>query len=186
MAAGVASHSLPVIPGTTERTRPRGCTVDRPHRQRQVRVNRGRSCERIAKANKMATQLNHLIIPARDKEKSARFLAGILGLEVGRQWAHFLPVQTSNGVTLDFSDSSDFRPQHYAFLISESEFDAALLRLREAAVEFYADFDLAGPGEINHLYGGRGLYFRDPSGHLLEIITKPYGPEPQRWQHSHG
>jgi catechol 2,3-dioxygenase-like lactoylglutathione lyase family enzyme len=53
----------------------------------------------------------------RDKEKSARFLAGILGLEVGRQWAHFLPVITSNGVTLDFSDSSDFRPQHDAFLV---------------------------------------------------------------------
>jgi catechol 2,3-dioxygenase-like lactoylglutathione lyase family enzyme len=134
----------------------------------------------------MVAQLNHLIIPARDKEKSARFLAGILGLEVGQQWAHFLPVLTSNGVTLDFSDSSDFRPQHYAFLISESEFDAALRRLREAGVEFYADFDLAGLGEINHLYGGRGVYFRDPSGHLLEIITQPYGPEPQRWQHSHG
>jgi len=78
-----------------------------------------------------------------------------------------------------------FRPQHYAFLVSESEFDAALQRIREAGVAFYADFDLAGPGEINYLYGGRGVYFRDPSGHLLEIITRPYGPEPQRWQHSH-
>jgi catechol 2,3-dioxygenase-like lactoylglutathione lyase family enzyme len=70
------------------------------------------------------------------------------------------------------------------FWFSESEFDAALQRIREAGVEFYADFDLAGP-EINHLYGARGVYFRDPSGHLLEIITQPYGPEPQRWQHSH-
>jgi catechol 2,3-dioxygenase-like lactoylglutathione lyase family enzyme len=95
----------------------------------------------------MIAQLNHLIIHGRDKEKSARFLAGILGLEVGRQWAHFLPVRTSNGVTLDFSDSSDFRPQHYAFLVSESEFDAALERIREAGVEFYADFDLAGLGD---------------------------------------
>ncbi len=71
------------------------------------------------------------------------------------------------------------------FLVSESEFDTALKRIREAGVEFYADFDSAGPGEINHLYGGRGVYFHDPSGHLLEIITQPYGPEPQRWQHSH-
>jgi hypothetical protein len=64
----------------------------------------------------MVAQLNHLIIPVRDKEKSARFLADILGLEVGQQWAHFLPVSTNNGVTLDFSDSRDFLPQHYAFL----------------------------------------------------------------------
>jgi catechol 2,3-dioxygenase-like lactoylglutathione lyase family enzyme len=130
----------------------------------------------------VATELNHLIISVRDKWTSARFLAGILGLEVGRQWAHFVPVRTSNGVTLDFSDGVDFHPQHYAFLVTDSEFDAALTRIRDAGIQFYADFDLSGPGEINHLYGGRGIYFHDPSGHLLEIITHPYGPEPQRWQ----
>jgi catechol 2,3-dioxygenase-like lactoylglutathione lyase family enzyme len=130
----------------------------------------------------MAAQLNHLIILARDKWKSARFLAGILGLEPGPQWGHFVPVQTSNGITLDFADSDEVRPGHYAFLVSESEFDAALGRLREAGIEYYADFDQAGRGEINHLYGGRGVYFHDPSGHLLEIITHPYGPVPQRWK----
>jgi catechol 2,3-dioxygenase-like lactoylglutathione lyase family enzyme len=130
----------------------------------------------------MAAQLNHLIISARDKWASARFLADILGLEVEPQWAHFVPVCMSNGITLNFSDANDFRPEHYAFLVSDSEFDAALKRIRAADVEFYADFDLNGPGEINHLYGGRGLYFHDPSGHLLEIITQPYGAEPQRWQ----
>jgi len=130
----------------------------------------------------MAAQLNHLIIPARDKLESARFLANILGFEVGQQWAHFVPVLTGNGVTLAFSDSSDLLPQHYAFLVSEPEFDAALQRIRQAGIEFYADFDLAGAGKLNHLYGGRGLYFHDPSGHLLEIITQPYGPKPQRWQ----
>jgi catechol 2,3-dioxygenase-like lactoylglutathione lyase family enzyme len=130
----------------------------------------------------MSAQLNHLIIPVRDKEKSARFLAGILNLEVGQQWAHFLPLRTGNGVTLDFADSSNFVPQHYAFLVGDPEFDTALQRIRDARIEFFADFDGAGAGEINHLYGGRGLYFHDPSGHLMEIITAPYGSEPQRWQ----
>jgi catechol 2,3-dioxygenase-like lactoylglutathione lyase family enzyme len=130
----------------------------------------------------MAAQINHLIILARDKWKSARFLAGILGLEAGPQWAHFVPVRTSNGTTLDFAESPDVRPGHYAFLMGDSEFDGALRRIREAGVEYYAGFDLAGRGEINHLYGGRGVYFHDPSGHLLEIITHPYGPVPERWK----
>jgi len=138
----------------------------------------------------MAAQLNHLIIPAHDKWKSARFLAGILGLEVGPEWGPFLPVRTSNGVTLDFAESSEAASRHYAFLVSDVEFDVALKRIQEAGIEFYADFDLAGPGEINHLYGGRGLYFHDPNGHLLEIITQPYGPVPQKSHpvtpHSHG
>ena len=138
----------------------------------------------------MAAQLNHLIIPAHDKLKSARFLAAILGLEVGAEWGPFLPVRTSNGVTLDFAESSELDSRHYAFLVSDGEFDAALKRIQEAGLQFYADFDLAGPGEINHLYGGSGLYFHDPNGHLLEIITRPYGPVPQKshsaTSHCHG
>jgi catechol 2,3-dioxygenase-like lactoylglutathione lyase family enzyme len=130
----------------------------------------------------MRVELNHTIIPAKDKRVSAEFLARILGLKAGGDWAHFVPVRVANGVTLDFADSTDFRPQHYAFLLDDLEFDAALRQIRDAKILFYADFDHAGPGEINHLYGGRGLYFHDPSGHLLEIITKPYGSEPQRWR----
>lgn len=129
----------------------------------------------------MGVELNHTIIPAKDKWRSAKFLADILGLEAGPEWSHFVPVRTGNGVTLDFADAVEFRPQHYAFLVSEEEFDGALSRIKSASVAFYADFTRSGRGEINHLYGGRGFYFDDPNGHLLELITRPYGATPERW-----
>ena len=129
----------------------------------------------------MTVELNHTIIPATDKWRSAKFLADILGLEVGPEWSHFAPVRTGNGVTLDYADASEFRRGHYAFLLSENEFDSALSRIKSAGIAFYADFNRAGRGQINHLYGGRGLYFEDPDGHLLEIITRPYGSVPERW-----
>lgn len=129
----------------------------------------------------MSVELNHIIIPAKDKWASAEFLAFILGLRAGPQWAGFVPVRTANGVTLDYVDADEFRQHHCAFLVSEAEFDAALSRLRGRDVAFYADFNRNGRGEINHLYGGRGVYFDDPNGHLLELITRPYGPIPERW-----
>ena len=127
----------------------------------------------------MSVDLNHTIIPAKDKWASAKFLADILNLEAGPEWGHFVPVKTGNGVTLDFSDATDFNPRHFAFLVSEEEFDAALARIRAAGVKHYANFRRERPGEINHLYGGRGVYFDDPNGHLLELITRPYGPTPE-------
>ncbi len=127
----------------------------------------------------MSIELNHIIIWARDKFASAAFLAGILGIEAGPPWAGFVPVRVSNGVTLDYADADDVRPQHCAFLVSEAEFDAALARLKAGGIAFYADFPHNGRGEINHLYGGRGLYFDDPNGHLLELITRPYGETPE-------
>jgi hypothetical protein len=111
----------------------------------------------------MSVELNHMIIPAKDKWASAKFLADILNLEAGPEWGHFVPVKTENGVTLDFSDSEGFRPQHYAFLVSEEEFDAALARIRSNGIKHYANFRRERPGEINHLYGGRGVYFDDPT-----------------------
>ncbi|HKD65475.1 MAG TPA: VOC family protein [Candidatus Binataceae bacterium] len=129
----------------------------------------------------MSVQLNHLIIPARDKWESARFLARILDAEPGPEWSIFVPVRVSNGVTLDYADATDFHTQHYAFLVSDAEFDSALARIRNAGIPFFADFTHRGRGEINHLYGGRGVYFDDPSGHLLELITRPYGPVPEHW-----
>ncbi|WP_422001122.1 VOC family protein [Reyranella sp.] len=119
--------------------------------------------------------LNHIIVPARDKNASAAFLAGILGLEVGDPWGPFRPVQTSNGVTLDFVDSGDVRTQHYAFLVDDAEFDSAFGRVKKAGIAFYAGPHKEGPGEINRHWGGRGVYFEDPDGHLLELITRPYG-----------
>ena len=87
----------------------------------------------------------------------------------------FRPVQTSNGVTLDFVDSKDVRTQHYAFLVDDQEFDAAFARVKKSGVAFWANHDKTGAGEINKYWGGRGFYFEDPNGHFLEVITRPYG-----------
>ena len=126
----------------------------------------------------MTIELNHTIVHARDKRASAEFLARILDLTVEPQWGPFIPVSTSNGVSLDYMDDpGEFTAQHYAFLVSEAEFDAAFARLRDARVQIWADPHQTEPGEINHHYGGRGVYFEDPDGHLLEIITTPYGSD---------
>ena len=125
-------------------------------------------------------QLNHIIIPAHDKDKSAKFLGDVLGVKPDPQWGPFIPVRTANGVTLDFADREDFRPQHFAFLISEEEFDAAYARIRAQGVKHYATPRRERPGEINHRYGGRGVYFDDPNGHLMELITQPYGDRPEQ------
>jgi catechol 2,3-dioxygenase-like lactoylglutathione lyase family enzyme len=91
----------------------------------------------------------------------------------------FAPLRTSNGVTIDFVDAAHFEGHHCAFLVTEQEFESALARLRSKGVVYYADFMRKKPGEINQLYGGRGLYFDGPEGHLFEIITQPYGPTPE-------
>ncbi|HEV7899572.1 MAG TPA: VOC family protein [Planosporangium sp.] len=125
----------------------------------------------------MSVQLNHTIVAARDKRASADFLATMLGLEVGAPFGPFLPVETSNGVTLDFmdSDAEPIASQHYAFLVSEEDFDAIFGRIKQAGIGFYADPGHRGVGRINHHDGGRGVYFEDPNGHNMEIITRPYG-----------
>ena len=124
----------------------------------------------------MAVSLNHTIIHSLDRRESAEFLAHILDLEVGAPWGPFIPVGTANGVTLDFATvpASAITVQHYAFLVSEDEFDAAFRRIGRAGIGFYADPHMRLPGEINHHHGGRGVYFRDPAGHGMEIITQPY------------
>jgi catechol 2,3-dioxygenase-like lactoylglutathione lyase family enzyme len=124
----------------------------------------------------MAVQLNHTIVAARDAERSAQFLADILGLPAPVRWGPFVPVKTGNGVTMDFIDGeSEVRMQHYAFLVSDAEFDSSFARLEKAGLPYWADPHKAHPGEINRHWGGRGVYFEDPNGHLLELITKPYG-----------
>ena len=129
----------------------------------------------------MAVELNHVIFRAKDKWASARFLAGILGIEAGPEWGRFVPVRVANGVTIDFADTPNPPQQHYAFLVSEAEFDAAFARIRNAGCAFYANSHRDGPGEINQLYGGRGVYFEDPDSNMLELITQPYGPQRMRW-----
>lgn len=124
----------------------------------------------------MSVELNHTIVHARDNRESAEFLARVLGLEAGPAWGPFVPVALSNGVTLDFASVPDgpIAAQHYAFLVSEPEFDAAFARILEAGLAYYADPHMKQPGEINHNRGGRGVYFLDPVGHGMEIITHPY------------
>jgi catechol 2,3-dioxygenase-like lactoylglutathione lyase family enzyme len=124
----------------------------------------------------MAVQLNHLIVMARDQENSAKFFTEILGLPVATRFGPFLVVQTANGVSLDFDEAEgDVTPMHYAFLITDAEFDEIFGRIRERCVDYWADPGQRRPGVINRHDGGRGVYFRDPNGHLLEIITRPYG-----------
>ncbi|MYW05730.1 VOC family protein, partial [Streptomyces sp. SID3343] len=93
------------------------------------------------------------------------------------EWGPFIPVATGNAVTLDFATvaAESITMQHYAFLLSDAEFDAAFERIRQAGIDYYADPRLNQRGEINHHHGGRGLYFLDPAGHGMEIITRPYG-----------
>ncbi|MET0727453.1 MAG: VOC family protein [Acidimicrobiales bacterium] len=126
----------------------------------------------------MAAQLNHTIVYAHDKEVSARFLSEILGLGDPVPFGPFLVVEADNSVSLDFIDvgaDGDIPPQHYAFLVAEDEFDAIFGRIQERGLTYYADPGGREAGQINHRDGGRGLYWADPSGHWLEIITRPYG-----------
>jgi catechol 2,3-dioxygenase-like lactoylglutathione lyase family enzyme len=124
----------------------------------------------------MTVQLNHTIVTARDKHASARFLADILGLTVSPQYGPFIPVEIPNGVTLDYMDTTDeITPQHYAFLVSEDDFDTIFARIRQAGLTYWADPFHHRPAEINHNDGGRGVYFDDPAGHRLELLTRPYG-----------
>lgn len=124
----------------------------------------------------MAIQLNHTIAHARDREESARFLSDILDLPPPTPFGHFLVVETANGVSLDYIASHEpILSAHYAFLVSETEFDEIFARTQARGLDFWADPGARRKGEINRNDGGRGLYFRDPSGHYLEIITRPYG-----------
>lgn len=126
----------------------------------------------------MSAQLNHTIVWCRDQARSANFLAQILGLPAPRRFMHFLIVDLANDVSLDYCESAErLALQHYAFLVSEDEFDAAFGRIRAQGLPFWADPSRSKAGEINHHFGGRGVYFQDPDGHLLELITRPYGSE---------
>lgn len=124
----------------------------------------------------MTVQLNHTIVHARDSQASAAFLAEILGLPPPGRFGPFHVVEVANGVSLDFLDNPDtIDPQHYAFLISEAEFDQIFGRIRARGLAHWADPYRTRPGQINHGDGGRGVYFLDPNGHFLEILTRPYG-----------
>ncbi len=124
----------------------------------------------------MTVKLNHTIVYARDKRASAAFLAEVLGLPAPVPFGPFMGVQVDNEVTLDFYDADDeITAQHYAFLVSEAEFDEIFGRIRTRQLPYWADPAQEQRNEINNWDGGRGVYFEDPDGHLLEILTRPYG-----------
>jgi catechol 2,3-dioxygenase-like lactoylglutathione lyase family enzyme len=124
----------------------------------------------------MTVQLNHTIIPARDKKESATFLSEILGLPAPFPAGPFMAVQVDS-LTLDYVDAGDgeIESRHYAFLVSENEFDQIFARITGGEIPYWADPHKNQPQEINTRDGGRGCYFPDPDGHWLEILTRPYG-----------
>jgi catechol 2,3-dioxygenase-like lactoylglutathione lyase family enzyme len=126
----------------------------------------------------MAITFNHTIVAARDRSESANFFTELFGLPPAAEFGPFLAVTLNHGVSLDYAqaqDGQEIHAQHYAFLVSEHEFDAIYGRIQARELPHWADPQGARPGEINRNDGGRGVYFQDPSGHYLEIITRSYG-----------
>ncbi|HEY2279220.1 MAG TPA: VOC family protein [Streptosporangiaceae bacterium] len=124
----------------------------------------------------MAVELDHTIVPAHDPQASAQFLAGILGLLVDPPVAQFTPVTLANGVSLDFLQREDVSLHHYAFQLSGEEFKAAFDRITDWGITYYADPGCRQPGQVYPAKDGRrGTYFRDPDGHLMEILTSVDG-----------
>jgi catechol 2,3-dioxygenase-like lactoylglutathione lyase family enzyme len=126
----------------------------------------------------MGVQLNHTIVWCADKVRSAAFLADILGRPAPTRFGPFQVIELDNDVALDFYETKDeIASQHYAFLIDDEGFDAVFARIRARGLAYWADPGKSQTNEINHNDGGRGFYFADPDGHLLEVITRPYGSD---------
>lgn len=124
----------------------------------------------------MAIELNHTIVPAHDPKASAEFLANILGVEVDPPVSHFTPITLANRVTLDYDARDTIDVHHYAFLVSDTEFEAAFGRLHDAGISYYADPACKQVGQVyTGKNGNRGTYFRDPNGHLMEVLTGTAG-----------
>jgi catechol 2,3-dioxygenase-like lactoylglutathione lyase family enzyme len=127
----------------------------------------------------MTVELNHSIVWCHDAQASAAFLADILGRPAPRAFLHFMVVDLDNHVSLDFmAKDGPIALQHHAFLIDDAAWDAAFARIEARGIAYWADPARTRPGETNRYYGGKGVYFEDPNGHLLEIITRPYGDGP--------
>jgi extradiol dioxygenase family protein len=126
----------------------------------------------------MSIAFNHTIVAAHDKRGSAEFVSELFGLPSPKPVGRFLAVALEHGATLDYlevADSEEIPPQHYAFLVSEDDFDAIYSKIASRGLQHWADPAGQRRGEINTNHGGRGVYFQDPAGHYLEILTRPYG-----------
>lgn len=125
----------------------------------------------------MPVTFNHTIVPAGDREESARFFRELFELPEAPSWGPFTNVQLDEGVLLQFAELPGvdrIQMHHYAFLVDDDLFDRAYARLRTAGTEHWADPQMTRPGETNTEHGGRGVYFKDPAGHAIEMLTKPY------------
>ena len=121
----------------------------------------------------MTIILNHTIVPAHDKRAAAQFFARIFGLHADPKGGHFAPVRINDTLTLLFDDDEEFESHHYAFHVSDAEFDAIFGRIREAKLAYGSAPWSLDDGKLNDWNGGRGVYFRDPDGHVLELMTVP-------------
>jgi catechol 2,3-dioxygenase-like lactoylglutathione lyase family enzyme len=127
----------------------------------------------------MTVKLNHTIVHARDARASADFYADLFGFGAARPFGPFLDIETENGVTLAILGTDEkFEPQHYAFLVSDAEFEQIFGRVKARKLDYWADPGKREKGRTNAHFGGHGVYFEDPGGNLLEIITRPYGSWP--------
>ena len=120
----------------------------------------------------MAITLNHTIVPAHDKEASAKFFAQIFGLKYEGAMSHFAPVRINETLTLDFDNRDRFEMHHYAFHVSDAEFDAIFGRIKESGIPYGSGPFSQDDMKTNTWNGGRGVYFKDPNGHVLELLTR--------------
>jgi catechol 2,3-dioxygenase-like lactoylglutathione lyase family enzyme len=121
----------------------------------------------------MTVTLNHTIVPAREKRAAAQFFARIFGLNPDPKTGHFAPVRINDTLTLLFDDQNKFESHHYAFHVTNREFDAILARIKKAKITFGSTPWSLDDGKLNDWNGGRGVYFHDPNGHVLELMTVP-------------
>ena len=123
----------------------------------------------------MPATFNHTIIAARDRNESARFYLELLELRPAPSWGVFTNIQLDDGVLLQFAEPGvEIQMNHYAFLVDDDLFNRAYERLRDHRIEHWADPQMRRPGETNTEHGGRGVYLKDPAGHGIELITRPY------------
>jgi catechol 2,3-dioxygenase-like lactoylglutathione lyase family enzyme len=121
----------------------------------------------------MPITLNHTIVPSHDKEGSAKFFARIFGVRYDGATGHFAQVRVNPDLSFDWDNRDTFEHHHYAFLVNDQEFDEIFGRLQAEGVRYGSQPSAPANGEINTRRGGRGLYFADPDGHLMEIMTTP-------------
>jgi catechol 2,3-dioxygenase-like lactoylglutathione lyase family enzyme len=123
----------------------------------------------------MTATFNHAIIAARDRNESARFFRDLLELPEAPSWGPFTNIQLDDGVLLQFAEPGvEIQMNHYAFLVDDDLFSRAYQRLKDTGIEHWADPQMRRPGQVNTEHGGRGVYFKDPAGHAIELITRPY------------